>query len=377
MHKIKIAIKHLLIGLINCLVFPSKEIQTKSLLIIKLDAIGDYIIFRNFLEITKNSDKYKDYEITLLGNDAWKDLAIELDSSFINNFIWINRAKFNKKIFYRYSKMCEITAQGYEVVVSPVYSRDYFIVDNIVKMLSANLKIGSVGENNKISQDALRRGNKYYTSLISANSKVIFEFYRNKEFFEALIGSTIYLNKPNLKLNQSISEIKLPTKYAVLFIGAGKAFRRFDIKNYVEIAFYLQSKYKYKIVLCGGKSELEDSSKFQTLFKNQYTDLVGKTSLLDLCYIVSNSDFIIANESSAPHISASLNVNKTIVISNGNHYGRFTPYPKEVYENYVGIFPDEIYDLKAKDYYGKTSELDINKISLTKVFREIDNIFKK
>jgi ADP-heptose:LPS heptosyltransferase len=98
---------------------------------------------------------------------------------------------------------------------------------------------------------------------------------------------------------------------------------------------------------------------------------------LDLCYIVSNSDFIIANESSAPHISASLNVNKTIVISNGNHYGRFTPYPKEVYENYVGIFPDEIYDLKAKDYYGNTSELDINKISLTKVFREIDNIFKK
>ena len=36
--------------------------------------------------------------------------------------------------------MCEITAQGYEVVVSPVYSRDYFIVDrnNIVQEFSTS-----------------------------------------------------------------------------------------------------------------------------------------------------------------------------------------------------------------------------------------------
>ena len=54
--------------IIDIFVQPSKIIKPKSLLLIRLDAIGDYILFRNFIEELKKDEKYKHYSITLLGN---------------------------------------------------------------------------------------------------------------------------------------------------------------------------------------------------------------------------------------------------------------------------------------------------------------------
>ena len=42
--------------------------KDKTLLIVKTDGIGDYVLFRNFLGIIRSSDKFKDFKITLLGD---------------------------------------------------------------------------------------------------------------------------------------------------------------------------------------------------------------------------------------------------------------------------------------------------------------------
>ena len=51
------------------------ETSSKELLIVNTDSIGDYILFRNFLKEIKNSEKYKDYKIVLLGCEKYKDFA--------------------------------------------------------------------------------------------------------------------------------------------------------------------------------------------------------------------------------------------------------------------------------------------------------------
>src|ERR1700709_434902 len=66
----------------------------KRLLIIKTDAIGDYILFRNFIEIIRNSVLYKDYEIDLLGNPRWRDTAEKYDGQYVNRFIFIDSDAF-------------------------------------------------------------------------------------------------------------------------------------------------------------------------------------------------------------------------------------------------------------------------------------------
>lgn len=77
--KLKTLIKLIIYFVIELFIKPSKEIQPKSLLLIRLDAICDYVLFRNYIELLKTSEKYKDYSITLLGNIAWKNLCEELD----------------------------------------------------------------------------------------------------------------------------------------------------------------------------------------------------------------------------------------------------------------------------------------------------------
>ena len=87
--------RFILLGLPAVLRFFARFRPTKKrLLVIKADAIGDYILFRNYLEILRASEKYKNYHITLLGNEIWQDIASKYDSAFVDDFIFISKIHF-------------------------------------------------------------------------------------------------------------------------------------------------------------------------------------------------------------------------------------------------------------------------------------------
>jgi len=377
--KLKTLIKFVIYYFIKLFIKQSKEIKPKSLLLIRLDVIGDYVLFRNYIEVLKNSEKYKDYKITLLGNSAWKSLCEELDSEFINECIWLDRDRFHKDFVYRYQKLQEIVSSGYEVVLSPVYSREFFYGDTIVKNITAKEKIGSIGDLSNIQKWQKKISDRYYTKLIPEKNEIMFEFYRNKEFFENLLDTKLDIKKPHIDLKPKKLPFDLPKKYAILFIGASASFRKWSIEGFAKIGEYLKEKYGYEIVLCGAPSDNDDALRFKECFKGSYIDLVGKTSLIELLYVIYNGNLMIANETSAPHFAVSLEMTNVFVISNGNHYGRFTPYPKDMAPNYHVIYHPQI-EKNLDDYeklsnsYGYGSDLDINEISGKAVKNKIDRV---
>ena len=158
----------------------------------------------------------------MLGNIAWKDLSIELDSEYIDNFIWLERGRFYNNLFYRYKKLKEIVSNGYEIILSPIYSREPFIADNIVKLISAEEKIGSIGNLSNIKKWQKDITDKYYTKLIYAKEELMFEFYRNKEFFEYLLDTQINITKPIISFKDKNLDLELPKKYAILFVGGSE-----------------------------------------------------------------------------------------------------------------------------------------------------------
>ncbi|MCS7232152.1 MAG: hypothetical protein RMJ67_08460, partial [Elusimicrobiota bacterium] len=180
---LKTIIKLLLYRLIDFLLPVPGKIRPNTLLLVRLDEIGDYVLFRNFIEMLKRSEKYKNYSVTLVGNMAWKDLSEKLDGKFIDKFIWIDKKKFAKNLLYRYKKLKEIRSNGYEVVIAPVYSRDFFYNDSIVRIVNAKEKIGNSGNLANMKKWQKILGDKYYTKLIPSRDEVMFEFYRNREFF--------------------------------------------------------------------------------------------------------------------------------------------------------------------------------------------------
>ena len=369
---LKKLIKLLIYGLINLFISPSKEIKRKSLLLVRLDAIGDYVLFRNFIKLLKKSQKYNDYTITLLGNSVWKNLSKELDYEYVDDFIWLDRNKFHNNLIYRYKKLKEITFYGYEIVINPAYSREFYYSDTIVKLLTANEKIGSISDTSNLNVFKNNVSDKYYTKLISTKKEIMFEFNRNKEFFEKLLEENLLIVKPNIKLKEKKLSFNLPQNYAIFFVGAGKNFRKWDIQKFAMVAKHLKDNYDYKIVLCGGANDIKESKSFKQCFNDDYLDLVGKTTLVELLYVFNNGNIIISNDTAAPHIAVALSMKNVFVISNGFHLGRFVPYPKNLSENYHVIYHPEIEknlddfkELCNKYYFG--SELNINKISVDTV----------
>ena len=382
MKKVKNLIKYILFLITDYLAKKYSKIEKNNLLLIRLDAIGDYILFRNFIKILKKSKRYKDYNITLVGNIAWKSIAKELDSKYIDNFIWIDRGNFEKNFVYRYKKLKEISSKGYDIVINPTYSRCFFADDSIVKVVNSIEKIGSIGDLSNIKKWQKNISDNYYTKLLPAKNEIMFEFYRDKEFFECLLGEKIDIKKPFIKLKPKKLDFNLPNNYAILFIGASTSFRKWNIKNFVEVGKYLKNKYGYEIVLCGGPGDLKDADEFSKFTDYSYIDLVGKTSLIDFMYVIYNGNLMIANETSAPHFAVALERTNVFVISNGNHFGRFTPYPKEMFSSYYPIYHPEI-EKNLEDYkklsnrYGYGSRLNINKISVFKVISKIDEVLNK
>ena len=90
-------------------------------------------------------------------------------------------------------------------------------------------------------------------------------------------------------------------------------------------------------------------------------------------------NYLISNETCAVHIGAAVNTN-TICISNGNHFGRFTPYPEKITRFVKTIYPPEISD-EFQNYFALVkkfhiiSDVDINKITPQLMFEESKEFF--
>jgi len=85
---------------------------------------------------------------------------------------------------------------------------------------------------------------------------------------------------------------------------------------------------------------------------------------------------IVSNETFIPHMAVALGLKNIFVISNGNHFGRFIPYPSEITVSYFPIYHPEI-EKNLENYkilsntYGYGSKLDINEISPEDVIDKI------
>tara|TARA_A100001011_G_scaffold397274_2_gene497763 strand:- start:568 stop:1722 length:1155 start_codon:yes stop_codon:yes gene_type:complete len=380
--KLKTVFKIVIYRFVDLFIIPSKKIKPKSLLLVRLDGIGDYVLFRNFIELLKKNNKYKNYTITLLGNIAWKNLSKELDDEYVDNFIWLERSRFYNNLFYRYKKLQELVSNGYEVILSPIYSREPFIADNIVKLITAKEKIGSIGNLSNIKRWQKNISDKYYTKLIYAKKELMFEFNRNKEFFEYLFDTKIDITKPIITLKNKEPELQLPKKYVILFVGGSENHKKWDIRNFAKVGNYLKNQYDFDIVLCGAQDDVKEANELQTRHDSEILNLVGKTSLLELLKIIYNGDLIFSNETSAPHFAAALEMKYIFVTFSGKYYGWFCPYPKEISKNYHAICHPGInknwYDYKKlSKSYGFLKNQNINEISFDAVKRELDSVLNK
>jgi ADP-heptose:LPS heptosyltransferase len=303
--------------------FSKSRASQKRLLIIKTDAIGDFILFRNFIEITKKSEIFKDYQVDLLGNKLWQDIAILYDSKFIRDFFFINPDELYEAPLTTFKLGWRLFKNNYDAVLQPTFART-FINDGLAAFTAAKQIIGFGGDNERIYAKYKIKTDKFYTQKLQLPSNIMFEFDRSKFFFENVLKQPVTINGPSIPVENNLRS------GVIIFPGAGVFKRSWETEKFVGLIKLILQHTSQPVYLAGGHAELQIGEYvLADLPQKSINNLIGKTSLTQLVALIGNATLVIASETNAIHIAAATQT-KAICILGGGHFDRFSPYPDHI-----------------------------------------------
>ncbi len=307
-------------------VFSVKKGCADAVLIIRLDAIGDFILWLDSAQHFKKL--HPDKKIILLGNKAWSDFAKKIPYW---DEVWpLDRQKFNRNPLYRFDLLRKVRKAGFESVIQPTYSREFLYGDSIVRVSGAREKVGSIRDYNNVYPLAKKISDRFYTQLIPANPKPLMELRRNAEFMRGL-GLRVKAGLPDLSfaLKGVANPLSDVTDYYVMVPGAGWSGRQWPITRFAALADKIYRQAGLTAVVCGSPAEQGLSATLISKIDAPVVDMTGKTNLVELAVIIKAASFLVGNETSAVHVAAAVDT-PVVCILGGGHYRRFVPYELEV-----------------------------------------------
>lgn len=299
------------------------RIPAKRVLIIKTDAIGDYILFRNFLEILHASSKFKNHRVTLLGNELWKDLALKYDSAFVDDFIFTTVEDLYFSPLKTLKLGWRIFRSNYAVVLQPSSTR-LLMTDGLAALTAAKEVIGFESDYEGILPKYKLKTDQFYSLRLALPPFIDFEFERSKYFFETVLSEKLSINGPSIPYEKAAGD------YLVIFPGAGKLTRTWDPEKFIGLIKLIRQHSAKAIYLAGNCAETGTAAYItENLPSGNVINLVGKTALPELVRLIGNAALVIANETSALHIAAATQT-RSVCVLGGGHFGRFAPYPQHI-----------------------------------------------
>jgi ADP-heptose:LPS heptosyltransferase len=339
--------------------------RKKTLLVVKCDGIGDYLLFRNYLYFLKTSERYRHHKIYLLANTGSKDIACHLDSKIVDGFYWYSDSFFLKwelvKLMYALQRL------RVETIIYPNYSRKYS-VDELIKNVKAIHKIAVDGDLINESAELKKKADNFYSRLIHVNTAPLHEFERNKQIMEAFAGEKCHLKAPEIgKDNFNIT----PYDGVIIFTGASVAGKRWSATNFNKLCMLISSETDTDIMVISGKNEDQETTAIGKGIAQNKISVQTSVSLVRLCELIGSARALVSGDTVAIHIAAALSV-PVVCIAKGDLYGRFIPYPRHISEKIHVVFPDRyITDSKNHDRY---SPFDTNDVRVADVYLTVKKI---
>jgi len=325
----------------------NKNIQN-HLLIIKTDEIGDYILFRNFLPFFKKSNRYSNFKVTFLGNSIYRQLFEEFDAPYVDNALWVDKKKFKSDLHYRFNTLKQLRSIGFTEVVNCIYSRGVTMDDSVVAAIGIENSIGFISDNSNRTQKEIALEKILYRLLIDSGNTNLFDLYRNADFLSKLLSNDQIKQASSLFISQRFM-LSQRDNYYIVFSGAGKQNKKWKPNYFAEVIRYIYYKYGILPIICGSKSETDDSQAILRCIDDDIpiNNLTGKTSLVETLELLNRAKFALSVDTGSVHLASSVKC-PVIGLFSGKHYGRFAPYPAEIFNQFFVIYPDHIDELIRK-----------------------------
>lgn len=303
----------------------TKNKESGGVLIIKLEVLGDFILFLPTLKYYR--EFYQGKKITLLVDNKLNSKIAKRykESGLIDEIIILDSHKFAKNIFYRFSFSRFLHKQNFSIAIYNTYYRR-FLGDFLIKISGAKEKIGFLGF--RVEKHNDRRMIDIYSKTIKIPKNIKLEFERNKYFLEKLMGKEIKEYRPEFIVKQEDNKFNIQKPYAVIFPGSGRDFRQWPSERFAEICKYLISR-KITPVITGSTADKKPvESLIKNLgkeFENEIIDLSEKTNIFELASVLKDAKFYFGNDTGVLHLAVAVNC-PTLCILGGGSFDSFYPY---------------------------------------------------
>ncbi len=335
----------------NIAAYKTTQCNTSRILVVKLDDIGDYILFENAFHTWATSQQINQ-ELFLVGNEAWRPLFELKFKELAITCCWVNKSQWLHEQAYQKEKAKELQSIAPSTCMYPSYTRSLLLDASIGSLFPNAAHIGL--NNPKNTDQQLEKA--FLTEKINP-PKVAHELELNACFFKQVIPA--------------ITEAHLQqSNYFIVGIGGNQQSKRWSEKKYGLLIQQLLMQFpKFNCLIVGGKAEQEQAKQIVQQINNprciNYCEQVQLEHLANFCM---QAQFAICNDTAVAHVCALNNV-PLLVVANGNRYGRFFPYPKSFKQIRV-IYPSQLKPTLSKHYDWK-EKFPINAIKYTDVLAQL------
>jgi len=307
----------------SCVIITVKKpAQPKGIGLIRIDSIGDFILWLDAAKEFRNLYPYA--KITLIANHTWSDLARLLP--YWDEVISVDRKRLTRNLPYRFKIFRQIRQLGFEAAIQPAFSREYLRGDSLIRASGALHRIGSTGDLSNINWWQKRISDKWYSRLIPAAAKPLMELQRNAEFMRGLglrdFVATIPAPPKFLDLPDKLT---IDQPYFVVFPGSSRPGKQWPTVQFGKLLSEVTAQRGWHAVLCGSGEEYALCAQVIAVAGIEATNFAGITSLAELFELIRRAKILVSNDTSAVHIAAAVGT-PSICILGGGHYGRFLPY---------------------------------------------------
>jgi len=342
---------------------PKNNCTEKKLAIIRLDDIGDYLLWRNFIGFYKSSKKYEGYSITLIGNKVWKNIFDEYDAESVDFTIWVDKQKYLNDAAYRLELWQQIRSQNFETIICPTRTRPLHIDDSIV--LSAGAKNRIAAANSFQFESLNTKSDAHYTQLF-ADENDGHEFFFNRSFAAFTTEKDIEIYSPSIP---NVNSNKVEPKRIICFIGAAVKSKTWDLAYWIALVKLLQQN-GYNPLLSGGKNEMQIADKI--IAATDSASIVGQTNLVETMMAIDFAEAVITGDTMAAHAAVSFG-KPTIIMANGVNARRFVSYEEAGFLKVKTIFTQQYLRSQKEIFYSAVSK-DMHSIKPSEVFATLQKL---
>lgn len=274
----------------------------KRVLIVRLDAIGDYILWRNCLRFLRNCARYRNAHITVLGNPAWRGLAEAFDADCADEWIWaenrnalfrlpvenlLPHSVWHRRVIREQAKLRDsLRERGFDEVISPQAFSDPLLDELVSGMAEVTTGVANGDVSRKI----------VFSRLVESGNEE-FVFLKNHSIAAGIAGEPC-----NATLRLDLPDPPATTNRILFFTGASHWTRRWPRRRWRALAQMLPADYEPLAAPMDG-------------------------TLPGLARLIASCAAVVSNDTMALHLAAALGVPVVGIVNGVSGRGGFWPYP--------------------------------------------------